>query len=205
MEKTVINTCISPWALGKGACVGTKGGAGGALGRGNVYGSDRCGGWGSHYMAEWDAASHLASSCRKRKHGRFGSNSSACFLPLIWLLDCITSTATDVRPASTFSLTLRRLVWPISCGTGAQILFLSENNCKMLNVCVGFLCGKSKTHTADLLVELGECALASHAKNWFASCRFLLVKVSKLKKKTKKKNSNNNWTPVDHKCAESAF
>lgn len=30
MEKTVINTCISPWALGKGACLGTKGGAGGA-------------------------------------------------------------------------------------------------------------------------------------------------------------------------------
>lgn len=46
MEKTVINTCISPWALGKGACVGTKGGAGGALGRGNVYGSDRCVGGG---------------------------------------------------------------------------------------------------------------------------------------------------------------
>lgn len=43
MEKTVINTCISPRALGKGTCLGTEGGA---LGRGNGYGSEGYRGWG---------------------------------------------------------------------------------------------------------------------------------------------------------------
>lgn len=45
MEKTVINTCISPWALGKGVCLRTKGGAGGALGGATVMGRTS---WGGH-------------------------------------------------------------------------------------------------------------------------------------------------------------
>lgn len=49
MEKTVINTCISPWALGKGVSLRMKGGAGGALGRGNGYGS----GWGEGDATHW--------------------------------------------------------------------------------------------------------------------------------------------------------
>lgn len=63
---------------------------------------------------------------------------------------------------------------------------------KSLHVCVGFLFGKLKTPTADLLMELGECTLAYHPDNCLASRRFLYFGQSvQIKKNTKKKTTQN--------------
>lgn len=120
MEKTVINTCISPWALGKGVSLRTKGGAGGALGRGNSYGSDRLGGGWLLQIAKWDPASQRTHS--KWRELAVEKNARtvwvklfSLFLSLIWLA----APPWTSHPSSS-------LIWPDEGGRAWMVKYLQH-------------------------------------------------------------------------------